>query len=344
MKNRRNWFGWSAFALIVVIIVLLWTKSAAHKANESPITKTTSEMPEPPSKAGESKPAVNSSEYFHDRGKRNEEGLTSALATPIDFFGIVLDQHNQPVPGAQVAFSIVSTLDFVNPKQQTGELSGEDGRFSVLGKRGASIFVKVSHSDYFFSPSAQQTFSFYQNPDAVKNEQLPGRAQPAVFRLIKKGDAEPLLKQKQVLRNVPKNGQPVRVGLAGPNGGDLNIHAWTSPRPAGAANNAPFDWRVRVEVPGGGLLAYEDVYQFEAPAEGYTPSVEFAMPAGGIDGKWRDRFEGTFFVKLANGNYARMRFQMIAGGNHFAVVESYYNPTPGSRNLEFDPAKVVKTP
>ena len=38
-------------------------------------------------------------------------------------------------------------------------------------------------------------------------------------------------------------------------------------------------------------------------------------------------------MKLGNGNYARMRFQLVAGGNHFAVVESYYNPSvPGIWN------------
>lgn len=340
MKNRRKWLVVAGLAFLVLAIFLLWPKASLHNEKEPTTTQAQSERRELLPSGQKSKAALNSPEFFHEQAKRNEEGLTKALKTPIDFFGIVVDQHDQPVPGAQVVYSIVSTLDFVNPKQQTGEVSGADGRFSVLRRQGASIFVKVSHPDYLFSPSAQKTFSFYENPNAVEKEQLPSREQPAVFRLIKKGDAEPLLKQKQVLRNVPKNGQAVGVGLSGKKSGDATIQAWTSPRPTGAANNAPFDWKVRVEVPGGGLVAYEDAYQFEAPQDGYAPSVEFAMPVGGIDGKWRDRFEETYFVKLANGNYARMRFQMIAGGAHFAVVESYYNPS-GSRNLEYDPAKTV---
>ncbi len=322
-------------------VFLLWPKASPQKAKESTIAQTQPERPEPSPNGQESKAALNSPEFFHERAKKNEDGLTKALKTPIDFYGIVLDQHDQPVSGAQVVYSIVSTFDFVNPKQQTGKVSGPDGRFSIVGKQGASIYVKVSHPDYLFSPSAQQTFSFYQNPNVVKKEQLPAQDQPAVFRLIKKGIAEPLLKLKQVLRNVPKNGQMVRVGLTEEKAGDMTVQAWTSPRPAGAANNAPFAWKVRVEVPGGGLLAYKDQYQFEAPEGGYVSSVEFEMPAGGIDGKWRDRLDQAYFVKLSNGNYARMRFQMIAGGAHFAVVESYYNPS-GSRNLEYDPNITVK--
>jgi hypothetical protein len=252
----------------------------------------------------------------------------------VNFYGKVVDETGSPVEGASIRYSVPSNLAEIGKGTGQGPTTDSGGLFSITGKTGAGITVFASHPNYYSTNQSSGQFKYFEN-----TEKNPSLSNPAIFVLRKKGDAEPLVKEKQVLRNVPKNGQSVRVGLAGANGGDLTIQAWTSPRPAGAANNMPFDWKVRVEVPGGGLVAYDDAYQFEAPAEGYVPSVEFAMPASGIDGKWRDRFEETFFVKLANGNYARMRFQMIAGGNHFAVVESYYNPTPGSRNLEYDPNK-----
>lgn len=257
----------------------------------------------------------------------------------VNFYGKVVDQTGSPVEGASIRYSVPSNLAEIGKGTVQGPTTDSAGLFSITGKTGAGITVFVSHPNYYSSDQSSGQFKYFEN-----TEKNPSSSNPAIFVLRKKGDAEPLVNQKQVLRNVPKNGQAVSVGLTGTSGTDLTIQAWTSPRPAGAANNASFDWKVRVEVPGGGLVAYEDAYQFEAPAEGYESSVEFAMPAAGIDGKWRDRFEETFFVKLANGNFARMRFQMIAGGNHFAVVESYYNPTPGNRNLEFDPAKVVKSP
>ncbi|MFZ4777554.1 MAG: hypothetical protein ACOYM3_19465 [Terrimicrobiaceae bacterium] len=271
--------------------------------------------------------------------KPKEEVIKEYFSKQIDFYGVVKDDADNPVAGANIEYSVYSSWLSPNQKAVAGPQTDGNGRFAITGKQGASIFVKVMHLSFYETGQSHINFSF-----AKPVEPLPTASNPYVFVLRKKGDAEPLLKQKQVLRNVPKDGQPVRVALAGVSGTDLTIQAWTSPRPAGAVNNAPFEWKVRVEVPEGGLVAYEDAYRFEAPAEGYAPSVEFAMPASGIDGKWRDRFEETFFVKLANGNYARMRFQMIAGGNHFAVVESYFNPTPGSRNLEFDPAKIVKSP
>ena len=51
-----------------------------------------------------------------------------------------------------------------------------------------------------------------------------------------------------------------------------------------------------------------------------------------------------FFVRLADNRYARINFQMITGGDHFIVLESFLNPTPGNRNLEFDPQKAVASP
>jgi len=57
--------------------------------------------------------------------------------------------------------------------------------------------------------------------------------------------------------------------------------------------------------------------------------------------RWKRDFEAEYFVKLASGHYARMRFRITTGGTHSARVSAYLNPTPGSRNLEYDPAKKV---
>lgn len=257
----------------------------------------------------------------------------------VNFYGKVVDEEASPIDGASVKYSVPSNLAQIGKGTVQGPNTDSNGLFSITGKIGAGITVFVSHPNYYSSDQSSGQFSYYGNTD-----RNPTVSKPAVFVMRKKGTAEPLVKLKQVLKSVPTDGRSVQVGVTGNSVGDLTVQAWTSPRPAGAANNAPFDWKVRVEVPGGGLVAYEDAYQFEAPQEGYAPSVEFAMPAGGINGKWRDRFAETYFVKLGNGNFARMRFQMIAGGNHFAVVESYYNPKPGSRNLEFDPKQQVKSP
>lgn len=259
------------------------------------------------------------------------------FSNSINFYGKVLDERGVGVKGARVRYSAPSSVLEVEKGSIDGPTTDADGLFSIIGKKGAGIIVSVSHPSYYETDKSYGDFSFFE--DTGRN---PSPNKPAVFVLRKKGIAEPLLKLKQVIRSVPKDGRPVQIGLIGGKSADVILQAWTSVRPQGAANNAPFAWKVRIAVPSGGLVNYQDQYQFQAPESGYAPEIEFAMPAGGVNGKWRDRFEQTYFVKLGNGNYARMRFQMIAGGGHFAVVESYYNPQAGSRNLEFDPNKAIK--
>ena len=329
--KRRHFLALAALILTGLAFLLLWKIAQPELTQTAEPSMAAENVPPDQAKTAIVLPTPDPSLANHES---QEEKLKRLFSNTINFYGKVIDQDGNPVDGARVRFSAPSSFLDIEQGSVDGPTSGTDGTFAITGKSGAGIQVSVSHPSYYETQKSHGQFTYFEN-----TEKNPSSSNPAIFVLRKKGEAEPLLKQKQVLRNVPKNGQPVRVGLAGQNGADLSIQAWTSPRPAGAANNAPFDWKVRVEVPGGGLVAYGDAYQFEAPEGGYAQFVEFAMPATGVDGKWRDRFEETFFIKLANGNYARMRFQMIAGGNHFAVVESYYNPTPGSRNLEYDPNK-----
>ena len=88
-------------------------------------------------------------------------------------------------------------------------------------------------------------------------------------------------------------------------------------------------------MPNGGILQSSNELDFEAPLDGYQPEDEIDMPAN-READWGDSAKRRCFLKLAAGNYARISFEMIAGGDHFFEVESFLNPS-GSRNLEYDP-------
>jgi hypothetical protein len=81
-------------------------------------------------------------------------------------------------------------------------------------------------------------------------------------------------------------------------------------------------------------------FDFTAPLDGYRPVDEINMPQTTAE-KWSNDVAKQYFVKLANGNYAYVKFRMVAGGDHFCIVESYLNPS-GSRNLEFDPHNAIQ--
>jgi hypothetical protein len=334
--KRRHYVLIAGLAVAVFLIAIFYFSSkqpsASEEKNPSIAAPTSKEIQSPgttfvvPSAPDPALPNVGAAQQ-----QIQERRWDAVFAHAVNFYGKVVDENGTPIQGASVHYSVPSNLLQIGKGTIEGPMTDVNGLFSITGKTGAGITVIVAHSDFYSTDQSAKQFSYFR-----ETERNPSASDPAVFVLRKKGVAEPLLKLKQVLRNMPKDGRTVQVGLTGEKAADVTVQAWTSPRPAGAANNAPFAWKVRVEVPGGGLVANADQFQFEAPENGYAPAVEYEMPASGIDGKWRDRFEQTYFVKLGNGDYARMRFQMIAGGNHFAVVESYYNPS-GSRNLEYDP-------
>jgi hypothetical protein len=107
------------------------------------------------------------------------------------------------------------------------------------------------------------------------------------------------------------------------------------------AGNWKFDWRCGITVIHGGLQPYKDEFPFKAPLDGYAPFEEIDMPVS-LKEDWGNSAKRNYFVRLANGNYARMTFEIIPGGGHIILLDSYLNPS-GSRNLEFDPNKIVQT-
>ncbi len=160
----------------------------------------------------------------------------------------------------------------------------------------------------------------------------------AIFVLRAKGEAEPLVKVESFIK-VPRNGTPVEVSLGTgqsvPAGkGDFRVEAWTQDQ--GKDARGRYDWRCRVTAPGGGLMERNGAYAFEAPVEGYKPSDVIEMPKTAE--RWNPQVTRQYFAKLANNTFARVEFEMVAGGDHFFRITSFVNPS-GSRNLEYDASK-----
>jgi hypothetical protein len=121
-------------------------------------------------------------------------------------------------------------------------------------------------------------------------------------------------------------------------GGNLQIASWLR-----NSSKQPFDWHYQLGVPGGGLIERNGQFNFEAPADGYERSAEIDMPITAE--RWSSRAEKQYFAKLPDGRYARFSIRFYPSNErNFVVIESYVNPKPSSRNLEFSLDKVVKSP
>jgi hypothetical protein len=274
---------------------------------------------------------------------REKKLWDSVLATPISFYGKVIDEQNVPVPGANVDASFADQLSGqgdTNLRLQTDAA----GLFHASG-HGLSIIIGVSKDGYYRLRQSGGAFTYAEA--SGQTDAHPDPSDPAIFLLRKMGKTASLIALRHNY-TIAKNGTPVEVdlktGKAATGGqGDIEVQAWTNDQGHRVNSNEPYDWRVRIAVPGGGLVQRIGDFDFEAPADGYAESDEIDMPATATRG-WSSQASKNYFLKLANGTYARLDFRMIAGGDHFFRVNSFLNPSPGDRNLEYGSSQPAPIP
>ena len=287
--------------------------------------------------------AITVPQSLYDEAPRKEvvEKIQSALATPIAFYGKVIDQNGDSVPGATVNYGALDKFDA--PGSQYQGKSDANGHLSINGIGGVVLNVGVRKEGYYMiDGKSANAFAYGVGPDSTRR-QAPTKDNPATFVLQKMGITEPLIPLSTGGVRVPKDGTPVSINLATGQRENLGldgvkVEVWTDDRTTNAKGH--YDWRCRVSVPGGGLLERKEQFDFEAPAVGYEEFDEIAMESA--DPSWRKRFKKDYFARLPSGSYARFQVEFTSGGDHFFIVKSYLNPNPGSRNLEFDPNKVVQ--
>lgn len=332
--------------ILVGVLVSIWNwprpeaqpTDTAHEARPQlppPSTKQTDTQPQ-----GIDIPEV-PGRKLSDQDKSNIAKIVQAFSAPIDFWGKVIDQHGDPVIGAAAHYSAADKY-FKDGTKYKGT-SDAQGLFSISNIKGAGLFVNVAKQGYYGTEQSGRSFGY----GTSSGEAPPTKENPAIFVLHKMGETEPLIKLETGGVLVPQDGTPHKLSLrrergrflSGSSNADLQIELWSGYKPP-PPHGQRYDWRVRVSVPNGGLVERGGTFNFEAPKDGYTAAFEFAMPA--TTERWQSRLEKEFFLKLADGCYARIDLKVIAGGDIFVVLESYLNPKPGSRNLEFDPTMAIK--
>lgn len=265
---------------------------------------------------------------------------------PIEFFGKVVDEQNKPVDGASIRF-VWSDLSSKGTSE-AHTFSDVDGLFCLKGVRGKGLSVHISSADHYVSQSRNQFAFEYADPDEPIFH-IPDPNNPVIFHLRRKGQTERLVVMRSNL-NIPgvgrqfrllTNGTPTRVDFVSGKiveyGGSLEVRCWIR-NETGEFNKA-YDWSYELTVPEGGLILSTNEFDFEAPLENYLPSIRKEIHKNS-EQPWTGRREEKYFLKLANGNYARMRFVIYAGESPFCIIEAFVNPS-GSRNLEFSPDKIV---
>ena len=223
--------------------------------------------------------------------------MTKKMDARINFYGKVLDDHDQPVQGAEVMLQISRFSP--NPAAVWTAVVGlslktdKDGNFMVHGERGSSLFVaKIKKEHYDTSPFGHtKTERGFHYDQELHVPYVPDSQNPVVYHLRKKGLEAFLLKGgggfefiseesgwykgRDYFREGPafamKESELARPTVYGrPVVCDLRAQATLDPR-SGA-------WTV-VLAPGNpeGGVQSSDQLLYEAPTTGYQPSLTFKV-------------------------------------------------------------------
>jgi|GEM_PF-827410 len=273
--------------------------------------------------------------------------FAAAMMKPFELVGKVVDQNGKPVAGATVDWGANNNPN-PNASGTRGRTTSDSNGMFFVRSYGLDAYARASKEGYaaFYSDNRKKVRGSdggYKNGGFLGNTDLPmgTKDAPAILVLRKMGETVPMIHIAERSVQMPKTGAPVGVNLetgqtTGP--GSLKVQCWTNDH--SKDNQGHYNWKCLLTVSGGGLIARTDNSVFEAPAQGYQESVELTPSPE----KWASNAERQYFVKLSDDRYARINFRMRTGGEHFFVLESFLNPKPGDRNLEFDPAKAVKSP
>ncbi len=337
--------------LFLGVAIGLWLRHngpVESQSDESPTNEMSGSSVRPPIRAAPSTQSSNASSpttftagaIVEERINQIKAEIERGLAewrTPIAFYGKVVDENTNPIVDADVHF--VWTDLSSEGSSEKHSTSDNEGLFSLRNEAGKHLRVQVSKEGYYAYQPFGATFFF-----AGENENfIPDALNPVVFRLKKKGVPDPLIHIQSPMGGpkgfrIDKDGNALEISLVTgksvPLGqGDLRVQCWTESR--GKTPGQRYDWKCQISVPSGGILVSTNELDFQAPSGGYQSADVIDMPAN-LETEWSSHASRNYFLKLANGTYARMSFEMVAGGDHFFQLESFLNPS-GSPNLEFDP-------
>ncbi len=274
--------------------------------------------------------------------KKREEDQTFEWKTPISFYGKVLDQNQQPIPSVEVSMNWTD----MSPKGTSAATLTTDanGMFSITDIQGKNFGVRSLKKDGYEEAKASNRYSFEYAGFWEPTYHEPDPKNAVIFHMRKRGEAEPMIQYGPTLFGAPNNGIPASFDLvtgrkAAGGSGNITLRITKGPK-----INKRFDWTATVEGAGGaGLIESTDEFMMTAPEEGYQSQWTFSQKA--TDEKYQSQIQKKFYVKTGESKYARVELRIIPEYNETAAIDLtvYLNPKPGSRNLEFDPSKLVNS-
>ena len=254
--------------------------------------------------------------------KKREQDQTFEWKTPISFYGKVVDQNQQPIPGVEVSMNWTD----MSPKgtSDATRTTDADGMFSITDIQGKNFGVRYLKKDGYEEAKASNRYSFEYAGFWEPTYHEPDPNNPVIFHMRKEGEPAPLVSSKN--KSVLTFGAPFPVPMPQTTGAASPIKV-TVFESDGKARK----WKAQVTVEGGGIVPALEEFPFEAPTDGYQNSIILDQDSPQPPG-WQNIDEGGwFYIKTAQG-YGLLELRQMKGKKtlHYRVL---LNPT-GSTNLE----------
>lgn len=350
--------------LIVVAIVIGWWLSSPRKSLP-PVASTSKPAPAKPQTSAQQllpkpddlpkivqpyarTPMLNLTDpRWKEYEAKRKLDPSAEWRTPIEFFGKVIDERNQPVAAAEVEIEWVGTRekyggDGVGHRKM---LSDNNGYFEIKGIEGKRLIVRV-HKDGYYKRKSWNDGAFEYGGFWLKEFIEPDRNKPVIFHLVKRPVAESTYRIGSRIFLEPPALEThldlLNENVQSTTPADLHVHIT---RPPGASYEKPFDWSVTIEGSNGAeIVETTDEFMLKAPAEGYQARLvrDYKNPTGNA------RQKARFYVRNKTRNfYAAVDFEMAAyrrfNGTEPAsiIISAVVNPN-NSQNLEYDPSKDIR--
>ena len=270
--------------------------------------------------------------------------LNYDLKVPIEFFGKVLDQHDNPVRGAEIQLSLSSMSGIINQSIY----SREDGAFSLTGIKGKFLSVNVFGLEGYTGVRSTGYRDYNYAIPGEFNFHVPNPNSPVIFRIWKYEHPEPL--RRRVIESVIKNNGSISwINIDDGTVGESRIGvSYLGSTHIGTEGKMP---EIRV-VSGDGCSIWEtnDDPMFSPPEVGSKKLLVHEFVS--MKEEYRDisgqiiqgsPFKFRLYFRAANGKYSAIKVDIRYESEETDVVSLYIYQNPsGSRNLEYDPKLEIR--
>lgn len=339
---KRNLFL-ILLVVIGILLVIVWPRSRHQSPTESSLPAADTAQPGPQSVQSQGQSTAPNGDNSvagteaspmtqEERLKKKQEfadQYKNEWRTPIEFYGMVVDESNNPVSDVQIDFS----CNDLSPTGTTDYHTASDGNglFSLKNITGKLLVINnISKEGYYTSKEDNTSFE-YGDSHLVADPN-----QPVIFHLRKKKQGADLVVIDYPgfarIAQLKHDGTPIDLDLfkgvpVAAGTGQLKLEFW---RDLSDRNAKFFDWKLQISIPNGGLVGTDEEFPFMAPENGYQPSIVMDMQTN--DPNWQGNMKTKYYFQLPDGKYGRFDFEFLPHNGVF-TVHSAIN-TDGTRYLE----------